>query len=59
VNPWRTNILESVRDAIRFGLNLFVVAAAVMSGVFATAVIYRFLTHLWGFVQRKFFSGPW
>lgn len=59
MSPWRSNMLDLLREIIRFSLWFAIVLIGLMFLVFSVSVVFQFLSHLHGFLRRTIFSGPW
>ncbi len=59
MNPWKITLLEFLRDILRFALWIAFVINGLMVGVFSIVFCYQFLSHLWGWLRKSFFTGSW
>lgn len=59
MNPWEQTVLERCRSTLRFTLWTCLVLNGFMLGVFSVLFVFSFLKHLWGYLDRTMFSGPW
>ena len=59
VNPFQFNVLEKLRDLIRFLLWVSISLIVAMFSLFAIFFVYEFLCHSWQYCMRTLFSQPW
>jgi hypothetical protein len=59
VTPWDPDRFTRIASLIRFALwSLWVINAFILS-LLSVGVIYEFSVHLWSYLKRGVFGGPW
>lgn len=58
-NPWKSDLLELLRNVVRFALWLAFVINVLMFAVFSVVWVGHFLYHLWTWFRRTWFTGEW
>lgn len=59
MNPWKGDYLSVCRGLLRFALWSCLTANGLMLGVFTIVFTFRFLRHLWSWLQRGLFGSEW
>lgn len=59
MNPWRQNLLATLRSILRFALWVGIVLNGIMLAIFSVAFVAQFLLHLWSWCCRVLFSEDW